>query len=533
MFNHLQDLTFREAGIGSDLFNTYVEKQLPKLNWIHGYPDEVDLGAMGMERLAAFPEARRRLLVEVLFKQYHAANCIDSTVEESLAQLAKSNTVCVTTGHQLGFAGGPLFLLYKIASVISLARQLTNQNPEIRVVPLFWMNSDDHDLEEVNRFHWQETEWTIPVQGNNGPVGDYLCPEMTEFWERLNLAMPEGKAWEEALFELKKAYQPGVPLGLAFRRLIAQWTKGSGLICLDQQDVDLKRIAWKELSILLENNRWFDALMVTTQEQALAGYGSQVKPMPSLFFYHSMAGRERIEKVGDFYVSMVTKTSWNLSELKGQMEKEPHLFSTNVTGRALYQEFILPNLAYIGGAAEIRYWMQFSGMFRSLNFPFPLLIPRETFLFLGQREIRYLEKTKLNIQDLIGKRDKVFQKWIKEHLDMFADEPWNEALTAESEKWARVFSAADPSLKTAVIAKFAKLKNEMQALNVKRLRAIKQREQGLAFKVEHLYDWIQPKGVLQERIQHPWVLGPDVSHSFQSILSLSNPLKNKVVVLKY
>lgn len=533
MFNHLQNLTFRQAGIGSSLFHRYVQKDLPNLNWIHAYPGEVHFTAFGQERLNGFPEDRRKVLVDALLNQYKAANILDASVEDSLKHLASPETLTVTTGHQLGFAGGPLFLLHKIASVVALARQLNQQNPNIRVVPIFWLNSDDHDLEEIKSFFWQNRHWSLPVEDNHGPVGEYLCPEMPDFWTQLRLAMPHGKAWEDAFYEMKMAYEPGLPLGLAFRRLIATWTKGSGLICLDQQDPHLKRAAWANLSTCLADTRWHDGFLASTHEQEQAGFEPQVKPMPNLFFFHSSVGRERIEPLGQNFVAHQTRATWTLTELQAQMRTEPHLFSTNVTGRSLYQEFILPNMAYLGGAAELRYWMQFSGMFRDLNRPFPLLIPRESFLFLGQKELRFLNQTKVEIQELIGNKEKNMAQWVHTHLDNFPEQPWNEVLDTESMKWAKAFALQDASLQKAVLARYAELKKELKSLNAKRLKALKQQELKAVLRLEHLFDWIQPNGIFQERIQHPWLLGPEVNKSFQQLLAHSNPLQNQVVVLSF
>lgn len=533
MFNLLQNLSFQQAGIGSSLFQAYVDKKIPNPSWIKGYPDDIDFEKAAKERLKGFPQQSRQILVEALTQQYKTANVPDESVEFNLRQLALPNTLTITTGHQLGFGGAPLFLLYKIASLVSLAKRLNQQFPTLKVVPVFWMNSDDHDLDEVKSFFWQGQSWTLPLEGNNGPVGDYLCPDMPIFWDNLKQVMPQGNAWIDAFQELKQAYQPGIPLGLAFRTLIAQWTKGEGLICLDQQDPVLKKHAWQDLSNLLEENLWHDAFLKTTQEQELAGFKAQVNPMPSMFFFHSSAGRERIEKVGQHFVSNHSKFTWNTYELKAHMNREPQLFSTNVTGRSLYQETILPNMVYIGGAAELRYWMQFSGMFQTLNRPFPILIPRESFLFLGQKEWRYLNQIKVEIQDVIGKKEKGISHWVHQHLDNFPDQPWNAVLDAESMKWAKAFAEGDATLHKAVLARYAGLKKELNVLNTKRLKAVKQKEMKAVLRLEHLFDWIQPNGIFQERIQHPWLLGPDVKQLFQELLIHSNPLHNQVLVMGF
>jgi len=533
MFNLLQNFTFRQAGIGSRLFHHYVENNVPNANWINAYPNQVDFNRLGLERLSSFPQHRRDFLVQALLNQYKSANILDETVEENIQKLAKPNTLCVTTGHQLGFAGGPLFLLSKIASVVSLARNINENHSDIQVVPVFWMNSDDHDLAEVNSFFWANTHWTIPIADNRGPVGDYSCPEMPEFWEQLKLMMPAGTAWSQAYLELKTAYQPGITLGMAFRRLIANWTQGAGLILLDQQDSNLKGSAWNYMANLLEQEHWFNNFAATTQEQQSAGFAPQVKPMPNLFFFHSSSGRERIEMVGQKFVSHQTKTGWSFLELKSEMQKQPQLFSTNVTGRSLYQEFILPNIAYLGGAAEIRYWMQFSGIFQGLNLPFPVLVPRETFLFLTPHELKILDKSKISLSDFFGKNNKPIQKWIRSTFDAFENEPWNEQLNEEGLKWAQAFALSDPSLFKAVLARYRHLNNEMKALNAKRLRTIKKREHETLLKLNQLQDWIQPQGILQERIQHPWLLGPEVKKSFQELLAHSNPIQNQVVVLSF
>jgi bacillithiol biosynthesis cysteine-adding enzyme BshC len=532
MLKPLQYLSFKEAGIGSALFHRYVADDFPNTDWIEGHPNSINVELKAQHRSAQFPAERRKILVNSLRQQYEASGIKDEAVEHNLLRLQDSNTLTVTTGHQLGFAGGPLFLLYKIASVIKLAESLEQKHPQLQVVPIFWMNSDDHDLAEINTFFWQDTAWTLPISNENHPVGQYLCPEMPDFWASLHSVLPSGMAWEEAFLQLKTAYAPGVPLGLALRRLIAQWTKGTGLICLDQQDSTLKSEAWTGLLPHLNSTRWFDALIETTNKQESVGFSPQVKPMPSLFFYHSSLGRERIERLGSSFQSVQSNTSWNFEELAHEMQNHPDRFSTNVSGRAMYQEFILPNLAYLGGAAEIRYWMQFKQMLSSVELPFPMLVPRESFLVFSQRELRYLRGFNAQPIDALKPKQSFIQHWVRTTLDEFPEMPWTAELNSIAVHWAEVFGATDPGLKPAVLARFSKLSTDLEKLNTKRLKALKQREQTQLQRIDTVFNWTQPKGIFQERILHPWCLGPDVRASFNAILSISNPLSQQVVAVQ-
>lgn len=530
MLKPLQYLSFKDTGIGSTLFHRYVADDFPNNAWIEGQINSVNLELKAQQRSAQFPPERRKILVNALRQQYEATGINDPSVELNLQRLEDHNALTVTTGHQLGFAGGPLFLLYKIASVVKLAESLEQKSPHLKVVPVFWMNSDDHDLPEVSKFFWQDAHWTLPILNENHPVGLYQSPEMPDFWSSLQAALPSGTAWEEAFLQLKTAYTPGLPLGLALRRLIAQWTKGTGLICLDQQDSSLKREAWAGLIPHLNSTHWFDALIETTKNQETEGFPPQVKPMPSLFFYHSSLGRERIERLGQTFHSVQSNSSWNYDDLAREMQNHPDRFSTNVSGRAMYQEFILPNLAYLGGAAELRYWMQFKHMLNSVDLPFPMLVPRESFLVLGQRELRYLKAFNATPIDALKAKQAFTQKWVSTTLDEFPEMPWLAELNSMSSRWAQVFGSTDPGLKPAVLARFSKLSKELEVLNKKRLKTLKQGQQTQLQRIDALFNWIQPNGIFQERILHPWCLGPDVHATFKSILSISNPLSQQVVV---
>jgi uncharacterized protein YllA (UPF0747 family) len=275
-----------------------------------------------------------------------------------------------------------------------------------------------------------------------------------------------------------------------------------------------------------------DALIETTNNQESAGFSPQVKPMPSLFFYHSSLGRERIERLGSSFQSVQSNISWNFEELAHEMQNHPDRFSTNVSGRAMYQEFILPNLAYLGGAAEIRYWMQFKQMLSSVELPFPILVPRESFLVFGQRELRYLRGFNAHPIDALKPKQSFIQHWVRTTLDEFPEMPWTAELNSIAVHWAEVFGATDPGLKPAVLARFSKLSTDLEKLNTKRLKALKQREQTQLQRIDTVFNWTQPKGIFQERILHPWCLGPDVRASFNAILSISNPLSQQVVAVQ-
>ncbi|MFN3801550.1 bacillithiol biosynthesis BshC, partial [Belliella pelovolcani] len=121
---------------------------------------------------------------------------------------------------------------------------------------------------------------------------------------------------------------------------------------------------------------------------------------------------ERIEKVGGQYQVLNTSMVYSESEIKGLIQYHPERFSPNVVLRPLYQEMILPNIAYLGGPAEVAYWFQLKGVFEYYQVPFPAVMPRNFAVIL--EPLAQKKQEQLGLSDMELFLD--FEAWKKAHV---------------------------------------------------------------------------------------------------------------------
>ena len=176
----------------------------------------------------------------VLKDQYRNLAVTEATTE-NINSLENEETFTITTGHQLNLFTGPLYFLYKIISTINLTETLTEQFPNQRFVPVFWMATEDHDFEEINYFNFKEEKvtWDRP---NGGAVGRFSLEGLQEVHANFSQQLGDTK---NAIFLsqlFKKAYVSHSNLADATRYIANELFKSYGLVILDADDQRLKNI---------------------------------------------------------------------------------------------------------------------------------------------------------------------------------------------------------------------------------------------------------------------------------------------------
>lgn len=453
----------------------------------------------------------RGTLVDVLRQQNEG----QEGEAESLAQidlLLNENTYTVTTGHQLVLMGGPMYMLYKIATVIQLARIMQEKHPAIKVVPVFWMASEDHDWEEINHFG-TGFDSKITYQGSfEGPVGRHILEEVVQE----NLA--------ELPSQWRELYKPGTTLSQAFRKLIARLFKGHGLIILDADDARLKQLFLPWMERELSGTGMGSHIESSSKALEAAGYGAQVHPRNINLFYMGEGKRQLIFADGDHFVSKDGASRWSKAELLSLLAAQPEEFSPNATMRPLYQEVILPNLAYIGGWAEISYWHQLKAAFEAAEVPFPLLVPRMSATLIRKEESEALEglglsPTALDLPSHELSAAYLDQIWSSEGLDQRLQE-----LNNAYDNLAAYVDEIDPTLSRGVLAEQARSQKAQDKLGKKLKRAIKNRNPKPFGLLDELKNKIQPDNSRQERVLNFTLFAPEDHGSLvKLILSECSP----------
>lgn len=334
--------------------------------------------------------AHRTLLTESIIQQY-ASSGIDLDhpeniqVKKNIDLLLHEDTCTATTGQQIHIFLGPVFVWYKILSVIDDARRASEMTGH-PVIPVFWMASEDHDLEEVNhiRLYGQKYTWET---NQTGPVGRMRCTLLPELADQLIERTLNDPEQQQFLRLCREHYDRGLTFSEATRNIVHSLFRSHGLVILDADRPELKALfipVFKE-----ELTHQITHLKVLSQNQKLseAGYPVQVNPREINLFYFRDNHRIRIQKDPSQNNSLFLQDqpAESINSWINLLEKNPENFSPNALLRPAYQETILPNIIYVCGGSELSYWMQLSELFTHLNVSFPVLCIRAHGLILKKK----------------------------------------------------------------------------------------------------------------------------------------------------
>lgn len=467
-------------------------KNTPDL--LAGIPEQI------LKKKASYPDSNRQLLVSEIRKQYEGIQLCKEQ-EKNLQLLEESSTFTVCTGHQLNLATGSVFFIYKILQTIKTAKELSNKYPETPVIPIFWMATEDHDFEEIRSFQTLERRYSVSAP-HGGPVGRILLEDL-HFLCKIEQDFQKEPFGKEIIKMLKEAYLSGRSLSLAIRHLCQKLFGKMGLLCLDGDSHALKRAASFIFARELKENLTYNVSQPDTQ-RILKDYGKlQVNPREINLFYMETPSRQRIEKTGiEGYRLVETGDKFSEKQMQEVLEKNPEKISPNALLRPVYQEFILPNLAYIGGNAEVVYWQELPLVFQALEIPFPLVIPRNSILFLAEKHWRWAKERNINPEDLILLDKRNFaNRYLDPHPELEQEldkmqQIWEENFASLLQK----ASSTAPMFGDMVRAEKARQTRSLLRMKKRLARAERIRQKDRYQSLENLYENWHPTGIWQERL---------------------------------
>ncbi len=353
----------------------------------------------------------RDLLVSVLKEQY--VKITDQELQKTnIDLLLKKNTFTVCTGHQLCLFTGPLYFIYKIITTINLAETLKKNYPKYNFVPVYWMASEDHDFEEIQSINLFGKKLLWNNKEAKGAVGMLNTDSMSSVIAELKQILGESENSKKLIQLFSDAYLKHINLADATRYLVHQLFADYGLVVVDGNDARLK-YEFSEIfkdDILNSNN--YKLVNQTIIELEKLDVKAQVNPREINCFYMIDYLRERIIFDNQKYKVQNTDIEFTKEELLDELKNHPEHFSPNVVLRPLYQQKILPNLAYIGGPAEIAYWLEFKKMFNNHNINFPVLIPRNFAMLTDENANQQIQKLGFNFTDLFKNVDVLIKKFL-------------------------------------------------------------------------------------------------------------------------
>lgn len=488
-------IPYSHTGYFSKLVIDYLHKDI-KLTGFYNQPSDLEgLKAMMAQRKS---NQHREKLVDQLNAQYTGLPEFEP-VSKNLKLLLEESTFTITTAHQPNIFTGPLYVIYKILHAIQLASELKKTFSENNFVPVFYMGSEDADLEELNHISIEGKNylWKTNQTGAVGRmiVDDALINLVKEMQGQLGV-LPFGN---ELIELFKKSYKKGISIQQATLYLLNELFGSFGLIILIPDNAVLKKVF--EPVILQELETQFSHNALEPVKAALgAHYKVQTSGRELNLFYLIDDKRERIEKDGDSFIIKNLGISFNLETIISEVKNHPERFSGNVVLRGLFQETILPNIAFIGGGGEIAYWLELKKVFEAASVSYPVLVLRNSFLLINKKQQKKLQQLKLTANDLFQTTDELTRDFIlkitgTEKLPQKEMKNIHEIFISIIEKAKK----ADNTLEKHAIA--IKLKNEklLQGLEKKIIRAGKRKNEEAINSIQQLKSSLFPGNSLQER----------------------------------
>ncbi len=440
----------------------------------------------------------RKALVNVLNEQYKNVSP-NETVSHNINRLTEDNCFTITTAHQPNLFTGPLYFIYKILHTIKLAEHLQQSLPGFSFVPVYYMGSEDADFDELGHFYLggEKKEWSTKQTGAFGRMK--VDKELKKIIETLDGQLgiyPHGK---EIIHLLNQFFKEGETIQQATFKFIDALFGQYGLIVLIADHPALK----KQMTSIFRDDLLQQLASDIVQETSAKldeNYKIQAKPREINLFYMVDNVRSRIEWVNDHYVVHGSHLGFSKDEILNELEMHPERFSPNVILRAVFQESILPNIAFIGGGGELAYWLQLKGLFNHYQVPFPILVLRNSFLVVEERWKNLIQKLNLDMDDIFLPIDDIINKKVVD--DSKLELSLNGIYQKSNDLYGSLMQQAG-SIDSTLTQHVERLKTQqlekLKELEKKMLRAEKRKFGDQQRQIEKIKNQLFPKNGLQER----------------------------------
>ncbi len=442
--------------------------------------------------------AFRPLLVNTLLKQAQSTSNTSSATLQNIQLLTNSKTFTITTGHQLNLFTGPLFFIYKISSVIQLCNYLKKHYSSFNFVPVFWMASEDHDVDEINHFYFKEHCFQWNRTSDRTPVSALSTKELDTLWHEMKTTQFFS---EQDLQLFYNAYIQHDTYIDAARFLINELFGKYGLVILQPNEKVFKE-AFKEIfySDIFENN-FYHQVLHTVETFKTHHYHIQVNPRAVNTFLFSDDKRYLIQQDKHRYYLKGTEITFSKEALQETLQHTPEKFSPNVLLRPLLQQKILPNIAYIGGSAEIAYWLELKQAFDHYSISFPFLIQRPVLFIALETTLQKISKLQLPIQHIFEyDLNKTIQEYLnQQQLSIQLSEEKNKLLFV-FDQFHQITDKIDKSLVAFVNAEKTKTMKFVETLEQKLNKTIKQKNDTIVRQIESVYATFFPNTIMQDRV---------------------------------
>ncbi len=492
-------LPYASTGYFSKIVTDYLS-QSPQLRPFYQHPPTIAGIRQSLEARKAFATPRK-LLVEVLNEQYEGL-VLPKKVKRNIEALANDNTFTVTTAHQPNIFTGPLYFIYKILHAVKLAEELSAEWPGYTFVPVYYMGSEDADLDELGYVNvgGQKLIWETRQTGAVGRMKvDKGLIKLIHAINGQAGVLPYGKELHELFTQ---AYAEGKTIQQATLELVNTLFGDYGLVVLIPDNARLKKafqpVVEKELLEGFSHTIVADTIAQLGQHYKVQAGGREIN-----LFYLLDNKRERIELEGERYEVKASALTFTQTEILQELKQYPERFSANVILRGAFQETVLPNIAFIGGGGELAYWLELKQVFAAVQIPYPVLVLRNSFLFMNKEQALRVEKLGFTYADLFKEEFTLVNTLVKRESENQLD------LAKETEDAHAFYSglkkitdAVDVTLTDHVAALEVQAVKRIKELEKKVLRAERTRYEIQQKQIAAIKQELFPGKSLQERVDN-------------------------------
>lgn len=490
---------YQHTGYFSKIVLNYLD-QSPLLREFYEHDVNIEgiKAAIGQRKL--FP-TDRKLLHDELLRQYDGVP-VSSRVTANIQQLTSSNTFTVCTAHQPGLFTGNLYFIYKILHAIRLAEYLHGEMPQYNFVPVFYMGSEDADLDELGHIHMdgQKLTWETKQTGAVGRMQTKGLEKLIDQLEGRLSIQPFGK---ELIDLLRRCYLESENIQVATFKLVNTLFADYGLVVLIPDNPNLKKVMRPVFEQDLMGQIPSDIVSRSVDALDNAGFKVQAHPRDINLFYLRDNLRERIIQNGSGYKVHASDMKFSTEELQQTLEQQPEVFSPNVILRGLFQETILPDVAFIGGGGELAYWLELKGLFEHYNVPFPVLVLRNSFLLVEKEWKNKMQRIGLSEQDVFLSSRELLNRLVKKQsTNQLSIEGQIAAARELYAELKAIAKSVDVTLVAHVSALETAALNKLQSLEKKLLRAERKKFSDQQRQINSIKEALFPKENLQERVEN-------------------------------
>lgn len=493
-------LSFSDTGYFSKIANDYMQE---KDSLRPFYAHTVSRGGIeaAIEARKKFPQ-QRTLLVEQLKLQYNGLP-LTPQVLSNIEKLESDHSFTVTTAHQPNIFTGPLYMIYKILHVVKLAKSLKKDFPQYDFVPVYYMGSEDADLEEIGQFTVNGKKYTWNTK-QTGAIGRMKVDKpLLELLDELKGQIDVETFGKELTDIFSNSYTLGKTIQQATLEIMNQLFGQYGLVVFIPDNAVLKKIFEPIVRKELETQFSHPIVEQTSIALEKAGYKQQASGRELNLFYLLDDRRERIEKENGKFSVPALRLEFSQEEMMQELESHPERFSGNVILRGAYQETVLPNIIFVGGGGELAYWLELKNVFEAVNVPYPVLMLRNSFTILDERatcfyklleiQPQQLFESEVEILNILSERKNNKKAQLADEINVF-----QQLYASVKEKAVE----ASSSLEKHVIALMVQNENRLKDLEKKMQRQERRKLVTETEWLQYLKRTLFPNDGLQERVEN-------------------------------